>query len=204
MDYFLKYKDIEYYKNLKTEYEYQCFDFKDCLSKKKEYEITKESDEKPINLKKLAYIEVLMNRNNIEITTPPMMCLFGFNKQTNQICLQFTNYKDDEVMNNFFNFIRGMEYSQMEYLGLTEKTCDLYLSQIKNDKHEKYDPYLNVKVPFRYNKYEIELKTKEYENLSIFNLYNFTMVQCDIYIDKIWKFNGKYTCKWKIKRLRVV
>tara|TARA_B100000745_G_C20133253_1_gene388381 strand:- start:878 stop:1486 length:609 start_codon:yes stop_codon:yes gene_type:complete len=202
MNHFLKYNDINYYKNHKIGY--NCFNYKDCLSKKKEYEFINDLNDIPINLKKLAYIEVLMNRKNIELTTPPMMCLFGFNKETNHICLQFSNYKDDEIMNEFFNFIQRLEYSQMEYLGLSENNCNLYSSQIKYDKSDKYEPYLNVKVPFRYNRYEVELKNKENDNLSIFNLYNFTKVQCDIYIDKIWKFNGKYICKWKLKRLRLV
>ena len=28
-------------------------------------------------------------------------------------------------------------------------------------------------------------------------------LKCDIYIDKIWKFNGKYVCKWKVKNILI-
>ena len=61
----------------------------------------------------------------------------------------------------------------MKYLGLDEENCDLYISQIKHDKNNKYDPYLNIKVPFRYNKYEIELKNKENDNFSTSNDTNY-------------------------------
>ena len=36
----------------------------------------------------------------------------------------------------------------MQYIGLTEDTADLYLTQIKHHPEDKYDPNLLVKVPF--------------------------------------------------------
>ena len=132
-----------------------------------------------------------------------MICLFGFDIKNNQICLQFTNYKTNENMNNFFNFLQNMEYCHMMNIGLDENNSDLYINQIKNDRENKYDPYLCVKVPFRYNKYEIESKNKDGDDFSIMNLYKFSRVECDIYIDKIWKYNNKYICKWKLQRLQL-
>ena len=132
-----------------------------------------------------------------------MLCLFGFDIRNKQICLQFTNYKADEIMNKFFNFIQNMEYLHMMNIGLNEDNSDLYITQIRNDRNNKYDPYLCVKIPFRYNKYEIESKNKDGDNFSIMNLYKFTRVECDIYIDKIWKYNEKYICKWKLERLQL-
>ena len=29
-------------------------------------------------------------------------------------------------------------------------------------------------------------------------------MQCDIYIDKIWKFNDVYYCKWKARKIYLV
>ena len=92
---------------------------------------------------------------------------------------------------------------QMQYLGLDEDEADLYLSQIRHDKNGKYDPNLLTKIPFRSNKYDIDIRTKE-NSCSISNIYKFSKVKCDIYIDKIWKFNDKYVCKWKVKNVLIV
>ena len=29
-------------------------------------------------------------------------------------------------------------------------------------------------------------------------------MQCDIYIDKIWKYNDVYYCKWKARKIYLV
>ena len=81
---------------------------------------------------------------------------------------------------------------------------DIYASQIRFDKQEKYDPNLSVKIPFKYNKYECDIKNENYSSMNILNINNFTKMQCDIYIDNIWKFNGKFVCKWKVSRILLV
>ena len=43
------------------------------------------------------------------------------------MCLQFTNYKSDNVMNSFYDFIQNCEYKQMELLGLDETNSDLFI-----------------------------------------------------------------------------
>ena len=180
------------------------FDYKDCTNPKDGYEINR-LDEKPINLKKLAYIEMILNRKEyLKITTPIMVCLFGFNNRNNEICLQFTNHKTNKEMDDFYNFIEKMEHIQMKYIGFGEDNCDLYNSQIRQDKESKYDPYLVVKVPFRNNKYEVDVLNKENNYCSITNLYKFTRVKCDIYIDKIWKYNDRYICKWKVEKILLI
>ena len=80
-----------------------------------------------------------------------MVVPFGFDKNTNQMYLQFTNVKTDPKMEGFFEFIQKLEFNQMQYLGLSEEDSDLYLSQIKFPKNEKYDPNLVVKIPIRSN-----------------------------------------------------
>jgi hypothetical protein len=195
---FIRNNDINYYNDKLKLIKYKNFNYKNYLNKEEGYEM---DNEIPINLKKLAYIEIMLNRSNISIRTPIMLCLFGFNINNREICLQFTNYKTDKTMNNFFNFIQNIEYINMMNIGLDEGDSNLYINQIRNDRDNKYDPYLCVKIPFRYNKYEIESKNKDGNNFSIMNLYKFCRVECDIYIDKIWKFNDKYICKWKLQRL---
>ena len=40
-------------------------------------------------------------------------------------------------------------------------------------------------------------------NITIKNLTKFINVKCDIYIDKIWKYNDQYICKWKASKIYV-
>ena len=80
---------------------------------------------------------------------------------------------------------------------------DKYLSQIRQDKDMKYDPNLIVKIPFRGNSYDVDIRNKD-SPCSITNIYRFSKMKCDIYIDKIWKFNGKYICKWKVKKIEII
>ena len=132
-----------------------------------------------------------------------MIAPFGFNKNSNQIYIQFTNIRTDSEVNSFYNFIQELEMKQMKYIGLEEDDADLYLSQIRHDKNGKYDPNLIIKVPFSKNKYDVDIKNKDGEECSISTIFNFSKMQCDIYIDKIWKFNEKYVCKWKVKKIQL-
>ena len=74
------------------QFTYKIFSIKDCSAKKKEYEpyqgssILKE-------IPNLGYINIQIGKYPIMITTPTMVCPFGFNKSTGQLTLQFTNVK---------------------------------------------------------------------------------------------------------------
>ena len=46
-----------------------------------------------------------------------------------------------------------------------------------------------VKVPFVNNRYDIDIHSDDYDLINIENICNFTKMRCDIYIDKIWKWN---------------
>lgn len=159
-----------------------------------------------INNQKLSHIDLYYKTNNrINITTPEMKCLFGLVDYGNSsyiINLQFTNYKTDSNMKNFLNFIQSIEINNLKHIGLNEDNNELYLSQIQINK--KYDPNLIVKVPFRYTKFEVECKNSKGEDIYINNIPRFSKVRCDIYIDKIWKFNENYVCKWKLNKLQLL
>lgn len=139
----------------------------------------------------------------VYVTTPVMVAPFGFNKDTHLLYLQFTKLNTDAVMKSFYDFINTMELSLMKHIGITEHTLDLYLSQIKQDKNKKYDPNLVTKVPWRaqQNRYDVNIVNKDNIHCSLFNIPNFAKLQCDIYIDKLWKYNDNYVCKWKVKNI---
>ena len=95
-------------------------------------DIEDKSNTTPYNSKLLSYINIYNgNRSKIHVTTPEMVCPFGLEtKNGNVIKLQFTNYKSDQNMKSFYDFITRLEYIQMKYIGLTEETIDDYISQI--------------------------------------------------------------------------
>jgi hypothetical protein len=154
---------------------------------------------------RLSYIDIFHKYSQqIEITTPEMIIPFGIdNKNGFQMKLQFTNYKNDENMKSFYEFISNLEFQQMEHIGLSEDEIHLYSSQIYQDKQNKYDPLLTVKIPFIKNKVNVDIYHDEY-TLTVLNINRFSKVKCDIYIDKIWKYNEKYICKWKVKKIYVL
>ena len=184
--------------------QFRNFICKDCSAKKKEFEYQEEDlDIKPKDIPNIGYIEISLGKFPIYVTTPKMVAPFGFNRSNNQIYLQFTNVRTDSEVNSFYNFIQNLELKQMEYLGLDEDDSEMYISQIRHDQNGKYDPNLIIKVPFSKNKYDIDIHNKEGEECSISNIHKFVRIQCDIYIDKIWKFNEKYICKWKVKKIQI-
>ena len=188
-----KIEDIKYSKYL----------IKDCTAKKKEF-IPDKSDEDAINIKNIGYIGLYYRGNPIiYVTTPVMVCLFGMKNQI--MSLQFSNYTTDDEMGSFFNFIKNIELNNMINLGITdEKDTGKYTSQIRYDKDGKYDPNLSVKVPFVKNCYDVDIYSDEYDTCNIRNLNNFTKMKCDIYIDKMWKYNEQFICKWKAKVIYLV
>ena len=177
---------------------------KDCSAKKKDYVLDK-SKEDAVNIKNIGYVSLYYNQNPlIYVTTPVMVCLFGLDKRTKQMSLQFTNLESDSEMKSFFDFIENIEVNNMKNLGIDEDNYDKYINQIRYDKDRKYDPNLSVKVPFVNNRYDIDIYSDDYSLINIENICNFTKMKCDIYIDKIWKWNDVFTCKWKVKVIHLV
>ena len=153
------------------------------------------------------YVQVYIGKYpNLTVTTPIMTCPFGIQNQGSNysLSLQFTDVEEDEYMKSFYEWIQALEFAQMKYLGLTDKDIDSYISQIKYDKKGKYDPNLHVKIPFHYNKFQTDIYSDDHSAVNLFYLQKFAKVQCDIYIDKIWKFNDQYVCKWKVKCIHLL
>lgn len=182
---------------------FEIYTCEDCTQKSKKYNKENKDDRIPKEIINLGFIDVLYKGYRVNVRTPIMVCPFGFNKNNNSLTLQFTNYKTNSEMNSFFNFIQTLEHKQMEYLGLNDDDVDLYIPQIRYDKNGKYDPNLLIKVPFRENSYNVDIRAKD-SSVSVTNIFKFSKLVCDIYIDKIWKFNDKYVCKWKVERILIM
>ena len=195
-----KLKNIDYNKYKLEDINYISYICTDV--KKKKY---KQDNTIPKDNDRLSHIDIFYKYNTIiELTTPEMIIPFGIDKGNGfQMKLQFTNYKSDPNMKSFYDFISNLEFQQMQYIGLDEDDIDLYNSQIYQDKQNKYDPLLTVKIPFIKNKFNVDIYHDEY-TLNVLNINKFSKVKCDIYIDKIWKYNEKYICKWKVKKIYVL
>lgn len=177
---------------------------KNVNAKKKEYEKCSTNPKEDL---KFGYSQLYYKkRPQFIVTTPPMVCPFGVNNQGSnfKICLQFTNYMDDPNMKSFYDFIQQSEYKQMELLGLDEEGQDSFISQIKHDKKERYDPNLEVKIPFNYNRLQCDIYSDSFSDVNIMNINKFAKVQCDIYLDKIWKYNENFISKWKVKMIHLL
>ena len=170
-------------------------------AKKKEYCKCKCN---PVDDLKYIYSQLfLYNIPHIKVTTPIMLCPFGISNTGNnfQLCLQFTNYIEDPYMKSLYDFIKNIEFKQMSLLELTDKDSDLFISQIKHDSKKKYDPNLQVKIPFTYNKFNCDIYSENFSGVNIMNISKFCKLQCDIYLDKIWKYNDQYISKWKVSMI---
>ena len=104
-------------------------------------------------------------------------------------------------MNSFLKLLEDIDNLNKKYLGIED---DSYLNQIKYDKNEKYDPNIIIKLPKTKTGFNIDIINKNYDNMTIFNIQKYSKMVCDIYIDKIWKFNDKFVCKWKAKRIEIL
>ena len=107
-------------------------------------------------------------------------------------------------MKSFYEFMKQCEYKQMLLLGLDEGESDLFISQIKHDKKNRYDPNLEIKIPFSYNKFQCDIYSDDFSAINIMNISKFCKLQCDIYLDKIWKYNDSYVSKWKVKMIHLL
>jgi len=86
---------------------YKLFICKDCSQSIKEYE---ESNENPKNILNFGYVQIYDNLTpNLILRTPPMVCIFGLNKKYWSINLQFTNYKNDKIMNSFLKLLENID-----------------------------------------------------------------------------------------------
>jgi hypothetical protein len=141
------------------------------------------------------------------VTTPPMTCLFGIQHRYGsnfEMCLQFDDLDIDTQMQGFFEFVESVEFSCMKHIGLTEDESDRFVSQIKVDKKQRYEPKLLVKVPFTYTSFQTDIYSDTEERVNILTIPRFTKVECDIYIDRVWRMNQKFYAKWKCRCIHLL
>ena len=154
------------------------------------------------------YLQVYYLKNPmLYITTPKMKCLFGVQNKGNgnfQMSLQFTDLEENPYMKDFFEFIQNSEFYAMKKLGLTGEDADRFISQIQYDKKEMYEPNLNVKLPFQYNQFLTDIYSEYSSGVNIFHIRKFQNMECDLYVDRVWRMNDKFYMKWKCKVIHLI
>ncbi len=184
---------------------YKCNDMSITKANDKTYSECKDLDK---DCPCFGYITVGYLRNpQLYVTTPVMKCLFGVQKKGDcnfQMNLQFTDLEEDPNMQQFYDFIEGCEFHAMKNLGLTEEDSDRFISQIYHDKKGIYEPNLNVKLPFQYNQFTIDLYSEHSSGVNIFSINKFQKMECDLYVDRIWRMNDKFYMKWKCKIIHLL
>ena len=182
---------------------YQCDDLSVDKSTEKTYSATE--DQSILGHPCYGYSQLYYHKDPFfYITTPPMKSLFGVQKgygSTFTMNLQFTDLDTDPEMKQFYDYINDVESICRTFVGADSNH---FLSQIKRDKNQKYDPYLVVKLPFRYNRFEVDIYSDTLPYVNLLSIPSFRMVQCDIYLDKIWPCDQKYCAKWKIKCIHLL
>ena len=113
-------------------------------------------------------------------------------------CIKVNADEKDGIWNTGKDDISHMKAKNSDY----KRGRDALKQAIRYDKKGRYDPNLLTKIPFRGTKYLVDIKNKD-SACSISNIYNFTKVRCDIFIDKVWKYNDKYVCKWKVGKILI-
>ena len=184
---------------------YQCDDMSITKSSDKTYSENEDLNKDSVCL---GYIQVNYLKNPLlYITTPPMKCLFGVQKKgvnNFQMNLQFTDLEEDPYMKQFFDFVQNIEFMCMKHLGLTSDDGDRFVSQIQYDKNEIYEPNLQVKLPFHYNKFVTDLYADFSSGVNIFTIKKFQKMECDLFVDKVWRMNDKFYMKWKCKIIHMI
>ena len=86
-------KNVEHDRYNIDDIKYKTFICKDCTKKNKEFELHT-NDESPKDLLNYGYISLqYLDNPFVYVTTPPMVCLFGVDKNTWNMSLQFKDLK---------------------------------------------------------------------------------------------------------------
>lgn len=137
-----------------------------------------------INQIKLKGTSLVYMNKKLDILLPKMKCFNGIEKYYNkyQILLEI----DDEKV---LLFLRNMESHIKKYLMEEYK----FKSNIKNIKDVFY---LIMKVPYRYNNYEINIESENIYLPTSQNIEKDKYLKCKINISKIWNYENNNAEKY--------
>jgi len=135
----------------------------------------------------------------ILIETGILPAPFGLDESYNNkfIKLALKDIKNSMKSQELYTFIETLEKKLVELI----PDCDVIESQLRC--HSKYDPILTVKIPMGKNTVNVDIVDKNGAPFNLYGLSKGDYVNCQILIDTVWHFRGKYSYKIKAKRIIV-
>lgn len=132
------------------------------------------------------FYKVIYNQDCLRIKFNNIKALFGIENEYKNLILKLLieNTNDREKLNQ-----------------INEKISSILNKSVKNQLRE--DNVLICKIPRIKNKITTEIKDKN----GYYNIYNISKnqyINCELYLDTIWKFNDKYYYKWNYKKIYVI
>lgn len=146
---------------------------------------------KKINIKQIKYVKSFLkyNGDKLIIELPVMKCINGIDKYFSkyQIMLEITD-KD------FLDFMIDLEETN-------KKHCDSNNKYKSNLVHNNNKSYLTLKVPYRYNRFEIDIKSDRIYLPTIENIKPNTNIKCKIILPKLWTYENISGCLMDVKEI---
>ena len=144
-------------------------------------------------------LDIVTNNGNM-FYSPIMYMPFEIEEYRNNysLNLQFRNIDSNPDLEDFLDFIQRLENKLKSLLKIDESE---FTSQLRFNK--KYDPILFTKFIYKYNKIDCNVIDSNDVPLNIFEIGKNHNVQVNLLLDKVWKFNGKYSYKLKIRELKL-
>lgn len=121
--------------------------------------------------------QLFYNNDKVLIELPVMKCKGGIEKYFNkyQLMLEIDN-------NDFLKFINSLEANNKKYC----RKDSVYKSNITSDGIKNY---LVLKVPFRYNRVEVSVKSEKVYLPTIEDIKPNMELKCKMLVSKTWNYN---------------
>lgn len=148
------------------------------------------------------------NNNRLTLVTPPMRILFDIKEEYGKykLKLELSNLEKDENMQHFLKKLIEIEEIFIQYFNIDNELFKSPLKQYKN-----YDPFLEIKMPRRYKKFEFDINSKV-KNIYLptsSDLTKNSIVECVLEIPSVWKYTDiamttSYGYLLNIKEINIV
>jgi len=134
-------------------------------------------DSSKININQIKYYHSNLSYHGkkLLINLPETNCLNGIEEYFNKYQIRI------EILDeNIYNFFKQLEENNQKHF---YKKIDKYKSNLLKENN-KY--YLLLKLPYRYKKFEVNVKSSTKYLPSIYDVNKDTRIKCTILISKLW------------------
>ena len=122
--------------------------------------------------------QLFYNNDKVVINLPTMKCKSGIEKYFNKYQLILEIDDDD-----FLKFINSLEFNNKKY-------CNKYATYKSNITSYSNNNMLILKVPYRYNKFEVDIKSDRIYLPTIEDIQPGMELKCKMLVSKIWNYSA--------------